>query len=257
MIKKYNSKYFNFPIEVENENWEIIVKIFTENKEEIIYSYYDLEEKTSYSPYIKNAILASFIWELPKNILVLGFWAWSYAKYFKDYLWQEINITWVEIDSAMIEIAKNEFKLQDINYFNLDYFEAIDILTKKKKYKFDNIFIDLYDQNSKIPESLNNTDILKKISSLLTDNWKFTINYSDFEENKDFYLDLEKNILKALKNKEKIYLLAWKDDYSNVVWVYNLKERINWEKLILDYLSNVQNWLINYDWNLISKIFVK
>jgi len=257
MIKKYNSKYFNFPIEVENENWEIIVKIFTKNNEEIIYSYYDLEEKTSYSPYIKNAILASFIWELPKNILILGFWAWSYAKYFKDYLWEEINITWVEIDSAMIEIAKNEFKLQNINYFNLDYFEAIDILTKKKKNKFDSIFIDLYDQNSKIPESLKNTDTLKKISLLLTDNWKFIINYSDFEENKDFYLDLEKNILKALKNKEKIYLLAWKDDYSNVVWVYNLKEKINWENLILDYLTNVQNWLINYDWNLISKIFVK
>ncbi len=116
MIKKYKSNYYNFPIEVENIDWEILVKIFTKNKKEIIYSLYNLIDKTSYSPYIKNALLASFIWKIPKNILILWFWAWSYAKYFEDYLWKKINIIWVEIDEKMIEIAKNELKLKNISY---------------------------------------------------------------------------------------------------------------------------------------------
>jgi hypothetical protein len=38
-----------------------LVRIKTKEQKEVIYSWYDLEEKTSYSPYIKNAILASFI----------------------------------------------------------------------------------------------------------------------------------------------------------------------------------------------------
>jgi len=256
MIKKYKSNFYKFPIEVEKENWEIIVKIFTKDKQEIIYSYYDLEEKTSYSPYIKNSILASFIWDIPKNILILGFGAWSYAKYFKDYLWENINITWVEIDNSMIEIAKNELNLKKINYFNLDYLEAIEILNKKKN-KFDIIFIDLYDENSKIPNSLNNIDNIKKIVNLIFKNWKIIINYSDFEENNDFYKEIEDKFVSSLKNKDKIKILNWKNDLWNIVWVYNLEKKYNSEELILEYLQKVQNWEINYDSNLVSKIFLK
>ncbi len=256
MLKKYKSDFYSFPIEVEKENWEIIVKILTEKKQETIYSYYDLEEKTSYSPYVKNAILGSFLWKIPQNIFILGFWAWSYAKYFKDYLWNNINITWVEIDESMIKIAKNEFWLKNINYFNLDYLEALQILNKKKK-KFDIIFIDLYDKNSQIPESLNNFWIIKNIISLLSQNWKLIVNFANYKENKNFYKQIEEKILDNLKNKQKIEFLNWKDDFWNVVWIYNLSKSLNSQEVLLNYLEKVQAWLINYDSNLITKIFLK
>ena len=257
MTKYYNSDFYKNLIEIENIDWEILVNIITNSWEKIIYSWYDLVDKTSYSPYIKNTLLASFIWETPKNILVLGFWAWAYAKYFKDYLWENINITWIEIDSSMIEIAKNEFWLENINYFNLDYLEAIEILNKKKKNKFDIIFIDLYDENSKIPNSLNKQDNIKKITNLISENWKIIINYSDYNENKIFYEKIENNFLENLKFKNKIHFLNWKNDNSNIIAIYNLKEKYDFEKIILEYLSKVQNWIINYDSNLIWKIFLK
>jgi len=161
-MKKYNSKFYDFPILVENFFWEILVKIITKNKKEIIYSWYNLIDKTSNSPYIKNAILASFIWKIPKNILILGFWAGSFAKYFKDYMWEKTKIVWVEIDEAMIEISKNEFDLKNIDYFNIDYIEALKFLNNENQ-KFDIIFFDIYNQNSKIPENFNDLETIKLI----------------------------------------------------------------------------------------------
>jgi spermidine synthase len=70
----------------------------------------------------------------------------------------------------MIEIAKNEFKLKEINYFNLDVIEAVNILSNKKKNKYDTIFIDVYDENSKVPEIFLKNDFIENITSLLLNN---------------------------------------------------------------------------------------
>jgi spermidine synthase len=67
----------------------------------------------------------------------------------------------------MIEIAKKEFNLNDINYFNLDILESINILNKKKN-KFDTIFIDIYNEYSQIPNIFLEEDFIKKITNLLT-----------------------------------------------------------------------------------------
>jgi len=256
MIKKYNSHFFDSPIIVENIDWEIIVKIITKDKKEVIYSLYDLVDKTSYSPYIKNAILASFIWEIPKNILVIWFWAGSYAKYFKDYLWEKINITWIEIDEAMIEIAKNKLKLKNINYFNLDYIKSLEILNNKKNKKFDIIFFDIYDENSKIPKNFNNLKTIKLIKNILDKNWKFIVNFANTKENKSFYEEIQEKILEIFP-KNKIEILNDKNDNWNIIWVYNLEKKLNSESLILEYLQKVQDWKINYDSNLIKNIFLK
>ena len=106
-MKKYNSKFYNYPIEVDDIWWEIIVTITTENKQKVIYSWYDIVEKTSYSPYINKCLLWSFIKHIPKNVLILWLWAWSFSKFLEDHI-KNISITWVEIDETMLEIAKNE-----------------------------------------------------------------------------------------------------------------------------------------------------
>jgi len=249
MIRKYNSNFYKYPIEVENISWEILVKIFSEKKEEIIYSWYDIKEKTSYSPYIKNAILASFIWKIPKNILILWFWAGSYAKYFFDYFWEKIKITWVEIDKTMIEIAKQELNLKKINYLNMDFTKSLKILENKK---FDIIFIDLYDENSLIPKSLYKKENIKSIKKLITKNSKIIINFANYKEFEKEYLELEKSFLEILENKKNFKILNNKNDYGNVIWVYNLWKDYNSQEIILEYLQKVQSWLINYDSNLIK-----
>ncbi len=254
-MKKYRSNYYKFPIIVEDVWWEKIVSIKTINNKKIIYSMYDLEEKTSYSTYIKNAILASFIWNIPKNILIIWFGAGSYAKYFIDYLWNKVKITRIEIDNWMLEIAKNDFWLKNnINYFNLDYILALNILEKQNK-KFDIVFFDVYDNNWKIPNSFDNIEIIIKIKNILWNSWIFLVNFADYKENIQFYQNIERKILQVFSSKN-IKILNNKNDYSNIIWVYNLKKKINSQDLILNYLQKVKSGLINYDSNLIKKVFI-
>ena len=256
MIKKYSSDFYKSPIEVENINWEIFVSITTNEWKKIIYSWYDIIDKTSYSPYIKNSILSSFVWNIPENLLIIWFWAWSYAKYFKDYLWEKIDITWIEIDKSMLEIAKKEFNLNKINYFNLDYLEALKILNKKKNNKFDTIFIDIYDNNSKIPENFNNIENIKLIKNILTPNWKIIVNYANTEKHSVFYKQIHSKLLDIFWHNY-IKILNSKTDTWNIIWVYNLDKKYNSEELILEYLTKVQNLEINYDSNIISNIFLE
>jgi len=256
MTKYYKSNYYKEDIEVEEIDWEIFVNITTNDNKKIIYSWYDIKEKTSHSPYIKNAIIASFIWNIPNNILILGFWWWSYAKYFKDYFWERISITWVEIDNAMIEISKNEFQLDNINYFNMWALKAIEILKNNKKNKFDIIFIDVYDENSKIPDFINDNIFWEDLKKLSLEDTKIIINYANNYENSKYYNEID-NKIKNIFKKKYIKILNNKNDDWNIIWVYNLNKNLNSQDLILEYLNKVQNWEINYDSNIISNIFLE
>ncbi len=255
-MKKYNSKYYKYPIEVENIAWEILVNIITDSWKKIIYSWYNLINKTSHSPYIKNAVLLSFINNIPKNILVIWFGAWSYAKYFKDYLGKKINITWIELDKMMIEIAKKEFNLNNIDYFNLDYIEALEILNKIKNNKFNIIFFDIYNNNSQIPEDFNDIKTIKLIKNILDINWLFIINFANNQDYQDYYHNIDKKLLNIFW-KNKVELLNWINDDWNIIWVYNLKKEYSSEEIIIKYLEKVQKWEINYDFNLIKNIYLK
>jgi hypothetical protein len=91
----------------------------------------------------------------------------------------------------------------------------------------------------------------------LLNNWKLIFNFANYLENENFYKKIDKLLVDNLKNKEKIEILNWKNDFWNVIGIYNLKNKINSEDLILEYLSKVQEWIINYDSNIISNIFLK
>jgi len=74
-------------------------------------------------------------------------------------------------------------------------------------------------------------------------------------ENKNFYKEIDKKILKVF-NKNKIDILNNKNDFWNIISVYNLEKKINSEELILEYLKKVKKWLINYDANLIKNVYL-
>jgi len=70
MSNFYKSEFYSKPIEVDNISWEIVVTITDNAGRETIYSWYDIEEKTSESIYINKCLLWGFIRGLPKNILI-------------------------------------------------------------------------------------------------------------------------------------------------------------------------------------------
>lgn len=255
MTNYYKSKFYKQDIEVENIDWEILVNIINNSWNKIIYSWYDIVDKTSYSPYISKCLLWSFIKQIPKNVLIIWFWGWAFAKYLEDYI-SEINITWIEIDEAMIKIAKKEMWVKTNNFFNLDAHESLEILSKKNN-KFDTIFIDVYDSNWKIPNYFSLITFFDKIKKILTPSWSLIINYADYSWNNiDFYDKIHSNILQ-LFSKNYIHILNWKDDSGNISGIYNLDKDYSSEELVLNYLNKVQNSEINYDSNLIKNIILK
>jgi len=256
MLNKYNSQFYSKPIEVENIDWEILVNIITDSWEKIIYSWYDIIEKRSYSTYISKCLLWGFINSIPEKVLIIWFWWWAFAKYLEDYIsW--INITWIEIDEAMLKIAKEEMLVKTSNFFIMDAFEAINILKNKKKNKYDLILLDVYWANWKIPDYFTKKDFFIVIKELLWLNGILSINYADYrDENKKIYDKIHNNLLNIFWDNY-IHILSWKEEDWNISWIYNLNKKYSSEEVVLKYLEKVQNSEINYDSNLIKNINIR
>ncbi len=252
-MKKYNSNFYNYPIEVDNIWWEIIVTITTENKQKVIYSWYDVTEKTSYSPYINKCLLWSFIKHIPKNVLILWLWAWSFSKFLEDHI-KNISITWIEIDETMVEIAKNEMKIKTHNIIIWDCFTVLDDLISENK-TFDVILFDCYWVNSEIPENLMSENFLEKCKKVLLSDWIFSINMANYLENREKYNILENN-LKQIFTPNHDLLLSWKNDFWNVVWIFNLDKNYKAQDYTKSYQKNVELWNILENTEIINNTYV-
>lgn len=255
MTTYYQSDYFKYPIEIDNIWWEIIVSIIDTLWRKIIYSWYDVISKKTESKYITKWILWWLINWIPKNVLIIWFWWWAYAKYLEDNI-SNINITWIDIDKTMFDIAKKEMKVKTNNFILDKNNIALDSLIKNQK-KYDLIFIDVYWINWKIPENYNKKEQYDKIKFLLNDSWIISINYADYswtniwKYNKiDFYL-------KKIFWKNSILLKCEKNNNWNIVWIYNLNKKYSSEEINLKYLENVKKWNIIYDSNIIKNTFIK
>lgn len=254
MPNYYKSEFYKKPIEVENIEWEKLV-IITDNKDrKIIYSWYDILEKNTSSIYINKCLLWGFIRWIPKNILIIWFWGWTYAKYIEDNIKTNTNITWIDIDKTMIEISKKEFNVQTDDLYILDAKEALEILVKKRN-KYNLILVDIYDWSCEIPKYFQWYSFIDNISKLLIKNGIISVNYSDYDlNNKKRSWDYKKIHNNLINGFWKYYshILSWKNDRWNVMWIYNIDKNYTSEDYNLNYLELVQKWLINYDENIIK-----
>ena len=169
MTTFYKSKFYKNPIEVENIWWEIIISIIDNFWRKIIYSWYDLIFKNTESDYITKCLLWWFIKQTPKNVLIIWFWWWAFCKYLEDHI-SNINITWIDIDKTMFEIAKKYLKIKTTDLFLDINNNIIDNLIKNNS-KYDLILIDAYWSSWKIPEEYKEFKKYEKISKILESNW--------------------------------------------------------------------------------------
>lgn len=253
MSNYYKSDFYKKPIEVEDIDWEILVIITDDQDREIIYSWYDIVEKNSWSIYINKCLLWGFIRGLPESVLIIWFWGWTYAKYIEDNIKSETKITWIDIDKAMINIAKKEFDVKTNDLYTLDAKEALEILIRKRA-KYDLILVDVYDRSCEIPEYFQDKSFIYDIKKLLLNDWILSINYSDYDlsdkKRSWNYKKIHDNIIGNFW-KHYSHLLAWENDRWNVMWIYNLDKNYTAEDYNLNYLNLVQNWDVVYDENII------
>jgi spermidine synthase len=253
MTKYYNSKYYSKPIQVENIDWEILVIITDNQDRETIYSWYDIVEKNTESIYINKCLLWGFIKKIPENVLIIWAWWWAFIKYLEDHI-KNINITWIDIDDTMIKIAKEELKIKTNNIIIWDAKEKIiDLINKNIKY--DLILIDIYWSNWEVPKYFQEKLFFENIKKILNINWTISINFSNYDLEKEKYNKIHKNIINTFW-KYYSHLLSWKNDYSNVVWIYNLNKFYTAKEYNDNYLNLVKKWELNYDKNLIKDTII-
>ena len=254
MTNYYKSKFYSKPIEVEDIDWEKIVTITDNKNRKIIYSWYNIEEKNTWSIYINKCLLWGFIKKIPKSVLIIWFWWWTYAKYLEDHV-PNINITWIDIDEAMIEISKKEFWVKTNAIYILDAKEALKQITKKKK-EYDLILIDVYWWDWEIPKYFEDRLFFEKIKQVLEKSWVLSINYADYNlANKKKYNKIHTNIISLFWDYYS-HLLAWKNDRWNVSWIYNLDKNYTAKEYDINYMNKYKSWEIEFDWNIIKNTFL-
>ncbi len=257
MNKFYNSKHYLKPIEVVNIWWEILVIIIDKLGREIIYTWYDIIEKNTQSIYINKCLLWGFIKKIPKNVLIIWFWWWAFAKYLEDHI-KEVEITWIDIDDAMIQIAKKELKVKTNDFYIMDSQKAIkQIIENKNKYEL--ILIDVYWWDWEIPEYFKEIIFFENIKKILSKNWVISINFADYDLNNqvknDKYNKIHSNLIKVFW---KFYsqLSIWKNNLWNIIWIYNLNKFYQASDYDNNYLEMVKNWSIIYDEQIIKNTIV-
>jgi len=258
MSNFYKSKFYSKSIEVTDIGGEKFVIITDSNGRESIYSWYDIVDKNSHSFYINKSLLGGFIKWIPKNVLIIWFWWGTFAKYLQDHI-ENINITWVDFDETMLEIANKEFDVKVDDFYLLDALEAITIIEKKKK-KYDLIFIDVYGSNWESPEYLSEGPFISKLKSILYKSWIISVNFANYDlKNKKISEKYNKMHSNLLDNFWKYYshILKKKNDRWNVVGLYNLDKFYTVDNYNFNYLKSVQNGEIIYDSNIISEFIIE
>lgn len=253
MSKFYNSRFYSKPIEVVNIWWEILVIITDNNGREIIYTWYDIVDKNTESIYINKCILWWFIKKIPKNVLIIWFWWWAFAKYLEDHI-NEINIEWIDIDKTMFEIAKKELKVKTNIFYIMDASNALDKIIEQWKI-YDLVLIDVYWWDWEIPKYFNEEEFFKRTKKVLKDDWVLSINFADFNleniEKTNIFNKIHNNLINIFWEYYS-HLLLWNNDRWNIMWIYNLDKYYTASDYDNNYLEKVKNWEILYDEKIIK-----
>jgi spermidine synthase len=100
-----------------------------------------------------------------ENILILGVAGGSVVKTLVDEIKYKGKITGVEIDSDIIAIANQYFKLNEISNLQIIMDDAFEFVLKTKE-KYDLIIIDIF-QDTKMPNFLFEDFFIERVNSLL------------------------------------------------------------------------------------------
>ncbi len=248
MSKYYNSKFYNKAIEVANIFWEIIVIVSDNKDREIIYTWYDVEEKNTESNYINKCLLGWFIKKIPKKVLIIWFGWWAFAKYLEDHI-ENINIDWIDIDETMFEIAKNELNVKTNNFYIMDAIDALDKIIEQDK-KYDLILIDVYWSDWEIPNYFWEKNFFEKIKYVLLDDGVLSINLADYDlnnlEKTQKYNNIHNNLINIFWEYYS-HILAGINDRWNVSGIYNLDKNYNSWDFDNNYLDKVKSGEIIFD----------
>ncbi|MDD5213013.1 MAG: methyltransferase domain-containing protein [Candidatus Gracilibacteria bacterium] len=249
MSKYYNSEFYSKAIEVANIEGEILVIITDDKGREIIYTWYDIEEKTSQSVYINKCLLGGFIKKIPENVLIIGFGGGAFAKYLEDHI-KNINITGIDIDKTMFEIAKKELFVKSDNFIVSDALLALKELVKNN-LKYDLVLLDIYGGDGEVPDYIKDIEFFEYVKSVLKDDGVVSVNFADYYIGNLKHDKTHENLVNIF-GKNFSQFLAGTNDRGNVIGIYNLDKKYSSDDYINKYTEHVQKGRISFDENIIA-----
>ncbi len=149
-----------------------------------------------------------------KSILIFGFGAGSVAWILQKENSCKGHITGVEIDEGVIALAKEHFRLDDLENLNLHTGDAAEFLSEETK-QYDLIVVDLF-LDHRTPEEFLRPDFLKNLHEHLQSQGIVLFNYLlyDFEA-KEKVVEFEKMFREVF---QQVRLLTFKQQPKNIVF---------------------------------------
>ena len=262
MIREYESNFYNEPIIVENIDDEVCVSILDNLERESVYGWYDLKNKNTPLNYINKWILWGLMQESINKVLILWSGWGTYIKYIEDnFIYAEI--TAVDVDPTMIEIAKKELNIETKNIFTDDVLRFTKKLIKKWE-KFDLILFDIYGSTGEIPKHIIVDDLFTDLWKLLYPSGIFSINYANFylkshdiidQERKKKYILIHRKLVDTFW-EHFISFLENKIDGENISVSYNLNKEYSKQDILEEYNKKIEFEDINPDENLIKNLIL-
>lgn len=129
---------------------------------------------------------AKIIEHPPEDVLILGFGAGSIASIIVEEFGQNPNLTGVEADPVVIQLAKDEFDLARFSNLDLENKTAEEFISQNKN-KFDLIAVDVFVE-SNVPETIKSKEFISGLYDHLQKNGRVVfnempgINFSDTDQ---------------------------------------------------------------------------
>ena len=130
------------------------------------------------------------------NVLVLGFGSGSVVSILQDDYKMNCNITGVEADSVVIDLAKKHFQLDKIKNLTLHCADAYEFVLSCDN-KFDLIVMDAF-VDKYVPKKFHEEVFVRSVCNLLSENGILFFNYISIDERTENGLQKILDILKQL-----------------------------------------------------------
>jgi len=172
-IRQYSSKiksYFKGKvIEQANSNINSCLEVKFVNGNYLLNSYHiNYSYGSNYKIFLTELKKLNILNRNVKDVLLLGFGAGSTASILQEKFKINCNITGVEIDDKIIELAHKYFNVKRFVNTEIICADAFDFMLQNKKL-FDLIIVDVYIDNI-VPENIESEQFITNLKNSLNDN---------------------------------------------------------------------------------------
>ncbi len=117
------------------------------------------------------------------NVLMLGAGGMVFPEFFaKNHSDSHIDV--VEIDSAVIEIAKKHFRYKNPGNIDISISDARNYIENHTGNKYDLVFMDVFGSNATIPFHLTTKEYFEKLAYIMKDNGTLVFNVVTMKDNR-------------------------------------------------------------------------